>query len=319
MVRASIIVVSYNCLHDTTAPCLDSIFAGPAERDFEVVVVDNNSSDETVSWLKEKMAGEPRLRCVFNGQNRGFAGGNNDGIRAAGGEYLVLLNSDCVVSGDWIEGLTAPLARERSIGMTGPVTNSTGNEQKIFTSGGSPEEIMREGLAWASMSRGWTFDTGRLAFFCVAMRADVAKQVGFLDENFGPGFYEDDDYCIRVQKAGYRLVCVEDVFVYHRGGGSFESSGFATHALMKQNRKKLEQKQGLPYKPVHPRNRQLQVIAGYLDRAPDGKIGPDLGRRIANRMRVIESLMPRGPVKRFFFRRRLREVAVRLRAMGYEG
>ncbi len=312
MPRTSIIIISYNSLHETTAPCLESIFAAGAGEDFEVIVVDNGSSDSTVSWLKELKDREPRLKCIFNEHNRGFAGGNNDGIQAAAGEFLILLNSDCIVSGDWMNGLTDPLAHDKGIGAIGPVSNMVGNEQKIFTSGTTLEEVQREGISWASRSRGGSFETERLVFFCVALRRDAFDRVGPLDENFGMGFYEDDDYCIRLRHAGYRLVCIEDVFVYHRGGGSFDGSGIATRKIMRENRGKLEKKHGTVLGRTHPRDLHLRVIEGYL-KAQSGGIDEDVAFKISNRLNIAESLMPKGWMKKLLFQRRLGKLKDRLK------
>lgn len=316
MPKTSIIIVSYNSLHETTAPCLKSIFASSPGGDYEVIVVDNNSSDETVAWLTDLMERELRLKCIFNHRNRGFAGGNNDGIRIASGEFIVLLNSDCMVSGNWMRDLTAPLSVDRSIGITGPVSNAVGNEQKIFTTGDDPEEIMREGSSWVSRSGGSSFETDMLVFFCVAFRKELVDRLGPLDENFGLGFWEDDDYCARARKAGYRLVCVEDVFVYHRGGGSFGNAGVSTGKLMKENRGKLEKKHGKSNR-LHPRWRHLRVIERYLSDAAGGKLSHDLKYRISNRIKVIETILPRGPVKRYFFLRHLNKLKARLAARGF--
>lgn len=319
MARTSIIIVAYNSLSETTAPCLESIFGAGAGKDFEVIVVDNNSSDGTVAWLKELMGREPRLKCIFNRQNRGFAGGNNDGMQAAAGEFLILLNSDCIVSGDWIKGLTGPLERDKRIGAAGPVSNMVGNEQKIFTSGSTVEEIMREGLSWTSRGRGGFFETERLVFFCVALRRAVVDKVGLLDEDFGMGFYEDDDYCIRLRSAGYRLVCVEDVFVYHRGGGSFDGSGIETRKIMRENRRKLEKKHGMAFNRTHPRNLHLKVIEGYLESASESgsALSADLTYKIANRLAMVESLLPRGWIKSLLFRRKLEKLKEKLRDRGF--
>ncbi len=312
MARTSIIIISFNSLHETTAPCLESIFEAGAGEDFEVIVVDNGSSDETVAWLKDLMGREPRLKCIFNEHNRGFAGGNNDGVRAASGEFLILLNSDCIVSGGWMMGLTDPLARDKRIGATGPVSNMVGNEQRIFTSGSTVEEIQREGFFWTSKSRGSSFETERLVFFCVTLRRAVFEQVGPLDENFGMGFYEDDDYCIRLKRAGYRLLCMEDVFVYHRGGGSFDGSGISTRKIMRENRKKLEKKHGAAFDWTHPRDLHLRVVEGYLKDASSGGLEEDVSYRIASRLKIAESLMPRGWVKRLLFQRKLGKLKDRL-------
>jgi len=332
MPETSIIIVSHNGLHQTTAVCLESIFSNDAGEDFEVVVVDNDSSDETSVYLTAMMEREPRLRCVFNKSNRGFAGGNNDGLKIASGRFLILLNSDCIVTRNWIGGLTALLAEDPVIGLVGPVSNSVGNEQRIFTRGITPEEIIEEGLTWVSNSRGGRFETEMLSFFCVALRRDVLDRVGMLDENFGLGFYEDDDYCMRARNAGYRLMCAEDVFVYHRGGGSFGLMENGTRRIMKDNRRKLEDKYSFRLRQCHPRQGQVRVIEGYLydcskdrDRcwsspARDLPISLCCGvqYRISNRMRAIESQMPRGIFKKWAFKRRLEKLKELLKGYGCE-
>ncbi len=328
MPETSIIIVTHNGLRETTAPCLESLFANSAGSDFEVIVVDNNSSDETPDYLRAMMGRQPRLRCIFNQSNRGFAGGNNDGLKIASGSFLVLLNSDCIVTENWIEGLTALLAQDPVIGLAGPVSNSVGNEQRIFTRGITPEEIIEEGLAWVSNSRGGRFETGMLSFFCVALRRDVLDRVGALDERFGIGFYEDDDYCMRVRHAGYKLICAEDVFVYHRGGGSFGRIGNETRKIMKENRRKLEAKYSCRLERTHPRQRQLRVIEGYLADVARGRPGfpgrhsrcdlsPGLQYRISNRVREIESQMPRGVFKKWAFNRRFGRLKNLLSRYGY--
>jgi GT2 family glycosyltransferase len=308
MPTTSIIIVAYNCLHEATVPCLDSIFKHTGNDDYEVVVVDNNSRDGTQNYLTERAGREPRLRCVLNTVNRGFAGGNNDGIRAASGTDLVLLNNDTQVSEGWLAGLRASLREDGTIGLVGPVSNAVGNEQKIFTRGVTPAEILAEGAAWVRHSRGDAFETERLGFFCVALRRETADTVGILDEAFDLGFYEDDDYCLRVRKAGFRLVCREDVFVYHRGSSSFGKAPGKTRELMKKNRRLLERKIGMRYTPRHPRDRQLDLVQSYLQAQKHTGSPDDLRFKIENRMRIINELMPHGYLKRWRFMRRLRQV-----------
>ena len=308
MAEISIIVVTYNSLHETTVPCLDSIFKHADNEDYEVIVVDNNSHDGTQSYLTELAGREPRLRCVLNPVNRGFAGGNNDGIRAASGTILVLLNNDTQVSEGWLAGLRASLREDGTIGLVGPVSNAVGNEQKIFTSGVTPAGILAEGAAWVRHSRGDDFETERLGFFCVALRRETADTVGLLDEAFDLGFYEDDDYCLRVRKAGYRLVCREDVFVYHRGSSSFGKAPGKTRELLKKNRRLLERKFGIRYAPRHPRDRQLDLVESYLMEGERTRSPLSRRFKIENRMRIIKELMPNGFFKRWRFKRRLRHV-----------
>jgi GT2 family glycosyltransferase len=301
---------------------VESIFAdcsgyGAAE-DFEVIVVDNGSTDETQAYLRSAMEREPRLRCVFNQSNRGFAGGNNDGIEIASGLFLVLLNSDCIVTGDWLKGLKEPLLEDRGIGLIGPVTNSAGNEQRIFTTGTTPDEIFEEGRTWVGNSAGARFETEMLGFFCVALRRDVLDRVGMLDEGFRLGFYEDDDYCIRARQAGYRLICAEDVFVFHRGGATFgRKAATGVRKLMKENRRRLALKHPFSGDPIHPRELQLRVMEGYLRQVLDGVLNTKQQYRISNRLRAIESQMPRGILKKRAFKKRLEGFKELLSRYGY--
>ena len=308
MPETSIILLNYNNLYETTVPCLDSIFRLTGEEDYEVIVVDNNSSDGTPAYLAERALREPRLRCVLNTVNRGFAGGNNDGIRASSGSVLVLLNNDTRVSDGWLTGLRTSLLEDGSIGLVGPVSNAVGNEQKIFTRGITPAEILAEGAAWVLQSRGDTFETERLGFFCVALRRETADTVGLLDEAFDLGFYEDDDYCLRTLKAGYRLICREDVFVYHRGSSSFGKTPRKTRELLKKNRRLLERKFGMRYSPRHPRDRQLDLVESYLKEGEHARSPESRRFKIENRMRIIEELKPHGFLKRWRFERRLRHI-----------
>lgn len=308
----SIIIISYNGLYETTAPCLQSIFEQTEYADFEVIVVDNNSSDGTQDYLKALAGNEPRLKYILNTTNRGFAGGNNDGIKMANGRFLILLNSDTMVSRGWLERIVGVLASDPAIGLAGPVSNSTGNEQTVYITGTTPEEILDEGVLWARMSRGDIVPMERLCFFCVATRRDVVDKIGLLDENYGLGFYEDDDYCLRVKNAGFRLVCCEDVFVYHRGSASFDKAPCKTRELLKKNRCLLEKKFNIRYNPRHPRDRQLDLVASYVEGLASSRDAEVLRFKINNRLQVINDMMPRGFFKRWQFRSRLDTVLSQL-------
>jgi GT2 family glycosyltransferase len=311
---ASIIIVSHGGLDTTTAPCLESIFRNTVLPAFEVIVVDNASPDSTPAYLEEMASREPRLRYLLNVENRGFAGGNNDGIRMARGEYLVLINSDTLVMEGWLEKLVHVLRTDSAVGLVGPVSNSVGNEQRIFTREHSPERVLEEASAWCRNSEGDFFGAERLGFFCVAMRKDVIERVGLLDESFGLGFFEDDDYCIRVRNAGYRLVCLEDVFVYHRGSASYGRVSESLKALLKKNRRILEKKIRSRYKPSHPRDRQLDLAESYLGRIGSCGDAARIVYKIRNRLRAAEEARPRGVVKRILFEQRIRTILAELAA-----
>ncbi len=252
---ASVVVVTYNNL-PLTGACLESVLARTAWPRFEVIVVDNGSSDGTPAYLEKLATADPRVQVILNPDNRGFAAANNQGLARAGGEYLVLLNNDTVVVRGWLEGLIRHLAAHSEWGLVGPVTNWIGNEAQIPVGYSTLEELP----AWAErhcrQHDGRYFPIPVLAMFCVAMRRQVFEKVGDLDERFGMGMFEDDDYAERVRRAGLEVVCVEDVFVHHEGRAAFRRmDDQAYRKLFEDNRRKFEEKWGRPWQPHRYRKR----------------------------------------------------------------
>ncbi len=247
--RSSIIILTHNNLNYTRL-CLDSIFDHTSGMDFEVIIVDNGSSDGTQDYLASLAAAHkkqpklPVLKVIQNQENQGFARGNNQGAAAADGDILVFLNNDTIVTPGWLPGLVKYL-RFPEIGMVGPVTNSSGNESRIETEYRNLEEMQTFARAYTQQHDGEAFEIGMLAFLCVGIRRSVYQEIGALDERFGLGMFEDDDYAIRVRKNNYHIICAQDVFIHHWGSASFSrlpSKDF--YRIFNKNHKKFEEKWG---------------------------------------------------------------------------
>lgn len=245
----SVIVVTYNNLPLTRA-CLDSLERHTCYGNYEVVVVDNASADGTPEFLQTWSRGGARRRIILNDDNRGFAAANNQGLAVAQGDYLVLLNNDTEVTSGWLRTLMNHLRLDSTLGLVGPVTDNIGNEACIRIGYDNPEEMRHRARSYTLQHLGEAFTIRTLAFFCVMMPRAVYAGVGQLDEVYGLGFFEDDDYCRRVERAGWRIECAEDVFIHHHLSASFNKLGKGRKELLERNRRIYEAKWGpwIPHK-----------------------------------------------------------------------
>jgi GT2 family glycosyltransferase len=246
---ASVIVVTFGDL-PLVRMAVESILANTQFARFEIIVVDNGSSPETIAYLQAVTDEFARMRLVLNSENEGFPAAVNRGLLLATGRVLVVLNDDVIVTSDWLVSLMRHLD-DPEVGLVGPVTNAAPNEARVPTT----YETYGELLAFAAERRdrlgGQATEIGVATMFCVAMRRDVYERVGPLDEGFGIGQFEDDDYAMRVRDAGYRVLCAEDVFVHHFGEASFgrlAPSGEYAEQL-DHNRRRFEAKWGIEWTP----------------------------------------------------------------------
>jgi len=246
--RVTVIVVTYNNLY-YTRNCLDSLERYSDWSELEIIVVDNASQDETPAYLREWATRGKLRHVILNVDNRGFAAANNQGLAAASGDYMVLLNNDTYVTRDWVRGLLAHLRRDPDVGLVGPVTNNIGNEARVDANYADMEAMARFATNYTARHAGRAFELPTLAFFCVAMSRATYERIGPLDEDFGIGFFEDDDYCRRVALEGLRCVCAEDVFIHHHLSASFEKLKDDQRQQLFERNKGIYEKKWGPWTP----------------------------------------------------------------------
>ena len=302
--KISIIILSFNNYAETTGICLEMLAADPDFATWEVIVVDNASDLKTHEELVKLKEVYPHVTVIFNASNLGFSAGNNVGIRVTSGDLVVLLNSDAFPSKGMIGRLANSFTTDTNWGLLGPVTNTAGNEQCIYTPSGTMADKIANGLEYANNGSPLVLDAYRMDFFCVAIPRHVINQVGLLDEAFGRGYFEDFDYSLRVKQAGYRLGIVENSFVYHRGSTSFGKVSLETKSLIKRNKRLMYTKHGKNIVMQHIRLANLATLQQYLEKKCAGEAVSDY--RIDNRLRHAKSMLPKSWFKRW---RYLRAVA----------
>ncbi len=248
--KVSIIMLTYNNLELNKA-CINSILNNTAYASYELIVIDNLSTDGTREYLTELDAkGYANVKIILNEENSGFAGGNNLGIREATGDYVLLLNNDTVVTRGWLTNLVKHLEQNEKFGMCGPVTNSIGNEAQIRVDYRGEQEMQQFAYAytWEHMEETYT-DIDRLAMFCTIIRKEVVEKCGGLDEQYKIGMFEDDDYAQAVCQAGYEIGVAEDVFIHHVNNASFKKLDDATYRkIFDENKARYERKWNVKWK-----------------------------------------------------------------------
>lgn len=237
----SIVILTFNQLR-YTKECLDSIEKHTPEP-HEIIFVDNGSTDGTVKWLRKLAGRNQHYRLIENRENFGFAKGCNQGTRASSGEYILLLNNDVVVTEGWLVGLLDCLRKTPDAGIVGPMTNHISGIQQLAGIGysdlGQLDEFARTFRQSHAHRR---ISHRRIVGFCMLFRRDLVERIGLLDEGFGTGNFEDDDFCLRAEIAGFRNMIAGDVFIHHYGSRSFAGNRIDHGSTLSGNRRLFNEK-----------------------------------------------------------------------------
>jgi GT2 family glycosyltransferase len=192
----------------------------PTDR-LEILLVDNASTDDSVEWTKVHY---PIIRIIQNGANLGFAGGNNAGVQAARGEWVVILNPDMRVEPDWLAELVRPLAQDPSIACVASKVLSWDGKTIDFADAainfmgwGCQPGFGNQNLAEYDTLRPLLFANGG----AMLVKRDVYISLGGFDADFF-AYYEDVDLGWRLWLNGYQVAFAPQAIVYHRHHGSWQ-------------------------------------------------------------------------------------------------
>jgi len=234
----------------------------------EVVVIDDASTDPAVAELLEsRCAG---WTVIHQSENRGFVATANRGMREAGRRDVVLLNSDAIPAGDWLQRISRCAETDSRIASITPFTNNGEIASLPLFCQASP--VPEDPEAWARACRqaaGPVYPEIPTAVgFCMYMRRACIDRIGAFDEvAFGRGYGEENDWCMRAAADGYRHVLCDDAFVAHEGNASFGPLGLGPgDAAM---RKLLER---------HPR--YLDLVTDFIRRDPLAEIRQKISTRL---------------------------------------
>jgi len=226
----SIIIVSYNT-KDFLKRCMDSIFTEGGINDLEIIVIDNNSTDGTREMLKKFQSDHSEVITVFNEKNVGFATAVNQGVKKSKSDYLLLLNSDIVIKQQSLEKMISFAKEYPEAGIIGGRLLNLDNS--------SQASIYHFPTIGRAIKEYWFRQKGSFEKYTPLMKKDYVsvdvvtgavmliprktiEKIGLLDERYFM-YFEDLDYCRRVNKAGYKIYYLPEAEFIHAHGASGKS------------------------------------------------------------------------------------------------
>jgi GT2 family glycosyltransferase len=248
------------CVHDAlddVRTCLWSL-VHKTTLPFRLIVVNDGSTEPTTALLAAFAEAHPAVTLIHNAHPpHGYTIAVNLGVRASTADYVVLLNSDTVVTFGWLERIVERGEADPKIGILGPLSNAASHQSVPdlrddigWSTNRLPDWLTPDGMASIVQRTGLDVDA-RLPFingFCFVIKRAVLDAVGeFDEENFASGYCEENDFSQRARDAGYALAVVDDAFVFHAKSRSFGVDGrrvLAKHNyqlfLEKHGREKIE-------------------------------------------------------------------------------
>ena len=267
--RSADIVV---CVHDApedTRNCLSSLVEHTTPP-YRVILVDDGSAGET-SAILGTFAEEQGATLLRNEAARGYTFAANQGLRASSADYVVLLNSDTVVTPGWLDRIVACGESDPLIGAVGPLSNCASWQsipQQLGPDGDWAQNPLPAGLSVAEMGERVARHSSRayprvpfLNGFCYAVKRSAIERIGYFDEeHFGAGFHEENDYSLRLARAGFTLAVADDAYVFHHQSRSYSS----------ERRKALSERSGQMLGRLHSQaviEQRLQTLQSDLSLA----------------------------------------------------
>lgn len=229
-VRLSVVLINLNT-HDFLKACLQSMRMQLDDPTYEIILVDNGSTDGSVEMVKRDF---PQVRLFPQSQNLGFTKANNVGLREAHGEYLLILNSDTEIVGDALEKMCDYMDAHRDVGALGAQLLNTDHTVQLscrrFPSFKTalfhryslltrlfPKNKYSAEYLMTDIGHNETMEVDWVSGACLLTRRETTDQVGLLDEGFFI-YAEDVDWCYRIKKAGWKVVYYPESKVLHHIG-----------------------------------------------------------------------------------------------------
>lgn len=214
----SIVLLAYNHLNYTRL-CVESLYRYTTDVDFELITVDNGSSDGTRQFFESL----PNRKKISFAENVGVDKAVNCGFKMADGKYSMNLSNDIVVTANWLKNLVACMESDDKIAMAVPVCGFSSNNQQVRLQYDSLEQMQQAAAGYNRSNPLLWEERLKLVTYTCLFRTAALQSIGGFDEDFNPGAYDDDAIGFRLRRLGYRLMLATDTYVHHFGSVTFNA------------------------------------------------------------------------------------------------
>jgi GT2 family glycosyltransferase len=219
--KFSIIIINYKT-KDITRDCLESILYN-CDGDYEIILVDNNSSDASVNYLRQSFG--DRIKIIENKSNFGFAKANNIGVKEAKGDYLFFLNSDTILHNNILKDFKDFIDKQSNIGIIAPklMLEEQIEQKRAYGSFPNVFNIILDKFKKDKLYTEDIFEVDWVSGAAFVMKKDIFLELGGFDENYFM-YFEDVDLCKRIKALGLKIMVNRNIFLTHLGGKSISKS-----------------------------------------------------------------------------------------------
>ncbi len=207
-----------------TKDCLEHILKNTSYP-YRLILIDNASDGQTRDYLRDFASdNKDKTTLIRNEENLGYIKAVNQGLKISDSQYVCMMNNDTLPAPGWLERMVEFAEAHPDVGLINPQC------------GGHSDGSVDAHAAALEQYKGEYMEMNQCQGFCMLVKRELIDKIGFLDEAFGIGGYDDTDYSMRAHKAGYRSVSIRDSYVYHRIHASFDKAG-NREEWVKRNRK----------------------------------------------------------------------------------
>lgn len=262
MASCDIIIPVWNQL-EATRKCLESVEKNTSYP-YRVILVDNGSEKDVKAYLERFAAvSHGRVTLISNEENTGYIKAVNQALKYANADHVCVMNNDTDVCSGWLEEMARVMDSDAGIGIVNPSSNTSGQLPCIWQNIADYANSLKK-------YAGQTQELFNCRGFCMLIRPELFKKIGYFDESYGPGYFEEADFSRKAISAGYRIVRAKASYVFHTESLSFKKLGNASE-IFDVNKMLFEKRWG----------RSLKIGFAVFDDRDDGMgaLALELARR----------------------------------------